>query len=175
MKTRKKALFTGVFVLVVLVATVMGFYYSNYGNPFEGSITGNAVGPIDVKFTPEGTQVLTYRNNLEVDNYKLPEGSADASQIPLLSALHMQQEGKNLKKYNLLGRSRKLHTRAPIEKFQSYYSNKKGTWLVSYMGKDKPFEICDVRMNPQGELVSFDCEDSIKAKSDSEIEESLEN
>jgi hypothetical protein len=155
----KRNIFIGLFVFALISVILLAFFLTD-SISINTPITGNTVGPIDIKTTPDGIKVITYRNNLAIDNIVLPEGSVDPMQIPLLSALFLQKDGKKIEKYNLIGRSRRISNKHPIEKFQAYYYKNKNQWLVTYLNKYKPYEVCDVRLDIQGALIGIECKPS---------------
>ncbi|MDP4039061.1 MAG: hypothetical protein Q8P57_00560 [Candidatus Pacearchaeota archaeon] len=149
----KRYIIAGFVVLILGIA--LAFFYAGGFFSTKATITGNVI-----RYMGNGPQdVNEYLNNLEVDGITLPEGSVEPRQILVIAALKMQEQGKNMNRYSIYSSARKLAKDKPIEKFNSYYykSDAKQYWVVSYMEKYDPYEVCIVKLKYSGEFVNFEC------------------
>lgn len=94
-----------------------------------------------------------YRNNLALDEIILADGSVTPDQILFLAPLHMSAKGLKSTHYNLYKRDRWSDPNKPVQLFDAFYDKDKEYWLVSYITKETPYKICDVKLKPNGQLV----------------------
>ncbi len=147
-----------IFIFVLFLAVVLGGLFL----VFRSSSLQNSPTPQPYAISNSGGAILHYyKNNLEIDGITLEDGSVTPDQILFLVPLHMSANGLKLSQYSIYKRDRWLDTTAPVQLFDAFYYSDDKYWLVSYISKDSPYKICDVKLKPNGQLLEeITCKDA---------------